>query len=382
MRFVLSTTVQAHTFDAAKALRSRGHLAALFAGYPARKLAGRGLAGPEVRTYPAPVLTWLAANRVVKNSWFQQRSEAWPKVAFDRHVARRLPDADVLVATSSVGLFSGRAARARGMAWVCDRPACHIVTQNQLLAEEYERHGLRWPGIHPAVIERELAEYEEADAVLVASEFARRSFLDHGFDDRRLWVVPYGIDLRDFYPEPREADGRFTVLFVGQVSLQKGVGYLIDAFKRVTHPQKRLIIVGSWVEETDLFRRRCGSEAATFTGAVPRDQLRRHMSEADVLVLPSIQDGYGMVVDQAMACGCPCIVSDHAGSADTVRDGVNGFVFPARDVDALAARLQRLADDPDLRAAMREAAVAAAGARGGWDAYADNLTARSEALRR
>jgi starch synthase len=99
------------------------------------------------------------------------------------------------------------------------------------------------------------------------------------------------------------------------------------------------------------------------------------MQSSHVLVLPSIEDGFGLVVPEAMACGCPVICADSAGAADMVTPGVNGFVFPSRNVAALAAALQDLADDPELRRRVRRAAIESTARIGGWEQYGDRWEA-------
>jgi glycosyltransferase involved in cell wall biosynthesis len=93
------------------------------------------------------------------------------------------------------------------------------------------------------------------------------------------------------------------------------------------------------------------------------------MSRAGVLVLPSIEEGLALVQAQAMACGCPVIATPHAGAVDLFADGREGFIVPVRDPEAIADRLARLHGDPELRAAMGEAALARVRTIGGWDDY-------------
>jgi glycosyltransferase involved in cell wall biosynthesis len=95
------------------------------------------------------------------------------------------------------------------------------------------------------------------------------------------------------------------------------------------------------------------------------------MSRSHVLALPSIEEGLALVQAQAMACGCPVVCSTNTGGEDLFTDGVEGFIVPIRDPIALAARLQRLADDPDLQRSMREAALGRVRSIGGWKEYGD-----------
>jgi glycosyltransferase involved in cell wall biosynthesis len=95
------------------------------------------------------------------------------------------------------------------------------------------------------------------------------------------------------------------------------------------------------------------------------------MSTSDVLVLPSIEDGFGLVMAEAMACGCPVIASTNTGGDDLYTDGVEGFIVPIRDPQAILDRMQLLTDDPVLTRTMRAAAVKRVQMMGGWSAYGD-----------
>jgi glycosyltransferase involved in cell wall biosynthesis len=108
-----------------------------------------------------------------------------------------------------------------------------------------------------------------------------------------------------------------------------------------------------------------------FLGPVPRAQLVDLMSRSHALVLPSIEDGFGLVLSEAMACGCPPIASTNTGGEDLFTDGVEGFLVPIRDPAAITARLQQLADSPALRQQMSSAALARVQSLGGWADYGD-----------
>jgi alpha-maltose-1-phosphate synthase len=110
-------------------------------------------------------------------------------------------------------------------------------------------------------------------------------------------------------------------------------------------------------------------------GHMPQTELKNIMSLSHVLVLPSVQDGFGMVMAQAMACGCPVIASTNTGGEDLFTHGDEGFIVPIRDVKALTERLQQLADNPDQRAKMAERALARVQTLGGWQGYGEKAMA-------
>jgi glycosyltransferase involved in cell wall biosynthesis len=95
------------------------------------------------------------------------------------------------------------------------------------------------------------------------------------------------------------------------------------------------------------------------------------MQESHVLVLPSIEDGFGLVMAEAMACGCPVIASTNTGGADLFADGKEGFLVPIRDPQAIADKMQTLVDDPALRGRMSAAARSRVSQIGGWSDYGD-----------
>jgi glycosyltransferase involved in cell wall biosynthesis len=107
------------------------------------------------------------------------------------------------------------------------------------------------------------------------------------------------------------------------------------------------------------------------TGTVPKSDLPTYLSASHVLVLPSIEEGFGLVQGEAMACGCPVISTSSTGAANLFSDGVEGFIVPPRDPAAIADRLQRLADDRNLQQEMRTRSLERVRSLGGWNEYGD-----------
>jgi glycosyltransferase involved in cell wall biosynthesis len=153
------------------------------------------------------------------------------------------------------------------------------------------------------------------------------------------------------------------------VALRKGVPYLLEAFSQIKHPAKRLRVVGAMSPCMKQVLNRLPQEKVEFVGPLPQSSIAKVMSSSHVLVLPSIEDGFGLVMSQALACGCPVISSTNTGGQDLFTDGEEGFVVPIRDVGALKECMERLADDPELQRRMSEAALRRAKRLGGWTQY-------------
>src|SRR4029077_855471 len=143
------------------------------------------------------------------------------------------------------------------------------------------------------------------------------------------------------------------VTFVGQIGQRKGLSYLLDGFEAAGIPQSELLLVGRPIGGTATWR---NLENVRHLPQQPRSALPEVYGRTDVFVLPSLVEGFGLTPLEAMSCGKPVIVSDHTFGRDVIEDGVNGFVVPIRDSEAIADRLKLLGSDPTYRSRMGEAA--------------------------
>jgi starch synthase len=378
MRVVLSTPGKFHTFDLARELLSRGALAAVFSGYPNFKLQNENVPQEMIHTFPWLQSSYMAypwkhhLPHLVIKQW-----EYLTATTFGNWVAKSLPECDLYVGLSGSSLLAGKKAHEKGAAYICDRGSAHIRVQDQLLRDEHALWDVKFAGIDARIIEREEAEYIEANIVTVPSLFAFRSFVEQGIPTEKLRLLPYGVNVSRFQKVAEPTESQFDILYVGAMSLRKGIQYLVQAYKKIKHPNKSLTFVGAPSRELIkmLKMRNLWPEDTKVLGHVPQAELKNIMSRSSVLVLPSIEDGFGMVMAQAMACGSPVIASSNTGGEDLFKDGEEGYIVPIRDVDALAERLQQFADKPELRVIMGKRALARVQSMGGWNNYGDKAMA-------
>lgn len=381
MRVVQSVFGKYHHFHLARQLHQRGMLAGIFSSYPSRKLSGEGIPMDLVHTFPYFHMPQLAAGRYLPGSGIAGGELSWwLALTLDGYVAGRLPECDVFVGISGSGLKTGRLAQERGGRYVCDRGSSHIRWADRMLTEEFKRWGQEFAGVFTKHIGREEQEYAQADAITVPSEFARRTYVEMGVPADKINKVPYGSDLSRFAKVAEPATDSFDVLFVGQVAFRKGIPYLLEAFAKFRHPKKTLTVVGSVLPEIARYLQDKSFDKVEFVGAQPHLRLKELMSRSHVMVLPSVEEGLALVQGEAMACGCPLIASENTGAEDMFDDGREGFIVPIRDPDAIAERLERLAQDPGLRDAMSARSLERVARIGGWDTYGRDYVAVLESL--
>lgn len=359
-----------HHFELAHQLHARKHLRRIYSTWPWARLKREGLPRELVRTFPlVHTADYLLRRTPIYSAALDARFNRWNSDSFDRWLCRTIEPCDALIAISGAGLTAGPKVQTSGGKFICDRGSTHQRFQDEVLAQEYERWNVPYPQPPQHIVRREEAIYAIADAITVPSNVARRSFLAQGFAADKVHVIPYGVRLDKFKPIAAPPADSFEILFAGQISLRKGIPYLLEAFARLRHAGKRLTLVGGVQDDVRQLLRRLPTDNVTFLGTISQTELAERMARSHLLALASVEEGLALVQGQAMACGCPVVATTATGAEDLFTDGVEGFIVPDRDSAGLAERLQQLADDTALRERMSAAALERVGRLGGWDQY-------------
>jgi starch synthase len=283
-------------------------------------------------------------------------------------------NADIFLFYNGSGLHTCQYANKKGLITIVEAVNSHVEYQEDLLKEEYQRLNIPWHPFHKAEKNRRLKEYQQADYILLPSEFVKRSFLDKGFPEEKLIKVPFGFDRINLInlEKFQKKDTFFTVLFVGSISVRKGVRYLIDAFQKLDTPNKKLVIVGprdrySGIDDLQL------TDDVVFTGILKGKELENAYLSADVFCLPSLEEGMALVQGEALSHGLPIITTTNSGGDDLINDGEEGFIVPIRDADAIFDKLTLLSNDLHLLTKMKLAARKKASTLNGWDECGQTL---------
>jgi len=350
MKIALSATNPCHLYPLALELARLGALGAYYSGYPQWKL--KDTAGLPLRTHSLRTNVVYGLLKLAP-AWLRPGSRRlflWQDRGFDRWVGRHLEDADFIHGMPGQCLHTFRAARTRGVRTVLNHATGPVREWVRIMEPEYVRVGLRLTDFCPYDAEyfaREEEEYALADFHCAASSVVREQLLGLGIPAERIWLVPYGADERIFHPGESVPVPGFRIVFAGLLGLRKGLKTLLEALARVSREDWRVDFYGGALAEAqpDLAEYR-GQVPLHFHGPVSQRALAEAMRAGSVLVLPSLEEGFGLVVPQALNCGLPAIVSDRVGGKDFIRHRENGSIVPVGDAGALAAELEWWAAHP------------------------------------
>lgn len=303
--------------------------------------------------------------KLVQKTPLLRRRKDWlallSDLEFDRSVAARV--------RGDVALFDGVMAQCSDTFMKLKRGRTRLVLtclnshiDNLMETLETERRRTAQRGkhfIHPRMRRRALLEIELADKIRVTSEWAKGTFVERGVSPEKVAVIHLPVNRKQFYPTEKK-DDVFRVLAVSSINLRKGIHYLLQAFEDAKIPNSELVLIGGTEDRWShlmlkgfLRRNRNIRNCALDVMTVP---VTDSYGAASVLVHPALEDGYGLVVPQALASGRPVIATRQTGAAELIQNGKNGFVVESRSVKELKDHLQLLASERNLLENMSRAA--------------------------
>lgn len=306
----------------------------------------------------------------------------WVYTSLDNHVAQHhLNSLTAVYAYEDGAATTFQTAKQQGIRCLYDLPIAFYRTSRAIQTQEAEQ----FPELSPALqavreptwkLERKEQEIQLADHIFVASSMTKRSLLEANIPDRKISVIPYGAPIEYFQPQPKP-DSTFRALFVGRVGPRKGVHYLLSAWQNLKIPDAELVLIGvnefpdHWFNQfTNHFR---------YIPSVPHNALSTYYNSASVFVFPSLVEGFGLVLLEAMACGIPVITTPNTAGPDIITDGVEGFIIPIRDIIALQEKIEWCYRHPEALAEMGQAARRKA-EQLTWESYRQQLAVQVQHL--
>lgn len=195
---------------------------------------------------------------------------------------------------------------------------------------------------------RYLEEIRDSEYFLIASNVVKRSMMFSGVREEQMFMAPYGVDFNKFnFVQKQSLQKPLKLVYVGQVNYRKGIHHLLKVMDSFNEDEVELFLAGGYADTTPFYQQYKNRRNIHFLGFVTRDVLAALYQKCDVFVFPTLGEGYGLVILEALSCGVPCIVSDLAGGDDAIIEGYNGFKFEAgNDVD-LKNKIQWFLDNPE-----------------------------------
>ena len=304
--------------------------------------------------------------------------------SLDRRVARHLPSSPkvkAIYAYDGGALETFRAARNLGMKCIYEHPIAYWRKIQEYQREEAQLHPEWAPtlgalGDSEEKLLRKDAELALADVVIAPSTFAKESLTLAPDLEASVQIIPYGAPP---VIDRTIADGgseKLRVLFVGALSQAKGLGYLLQAAAHLER-EIELTLIGKRV--SPVIPSQAVLDRHKWIPSLPHDELLAEMSRHDVLVLPSLHEGFGLVIPEAMAQGLVVITTPHTAGPDIITDGANGFIVPIRSAEAIEEKLNYLMTDRKLLSEMKRAAQGKAASLR-WETYRHQVVLMARAL--
>lgn len=304
-----------------------------------------------------------------------ERIYDWVFSPLDAHFAKHhLQGIDAVYGYEDCAAATFSAAKQQGILCLYDLPIPFYRTSQAIQTEEAELFpelaiafdAVKEPAWKLECKEREL---QLADHIFVASAMTKKSLLDEGIKEEKISVIPYGAP-RDYFQPQTKPDKKFRALFVGRVGPRKGVHYLLQAWQKLQLPSAELLLIGTNEFPANWFAQY--EDICHYLPCIPHECLQQYYSCASVFVFPSLVEGFGLVLLEAMACGIPVITTPNTAGVDFITDGVEGFIIPIRDVEALQEKLNWCYENPQELAVMGQAARKKA-EQLTWDLYRQRL---------
>jgi glycosyltransferase involved in cell wall biosynthesis len=330
-----------------------------------------------VKDYPWYEVIRILIERVNKDKIVGDLVFHWGRTAFDCWVARQaLAGSNAVYGYEYCSLATFQAAKKRGIACIYDIPSLEHDFVENLFQEELKIYPeLNTPyrkychARQDRRTQRRRQEWELADVVITNSEFTKASYALAGLDIKKVRVVPLGAPpvCTQALVDNKSRQEPFSFLWAGTFSLLKGAHYLLQAWKQLQPSSGvRLNVFGAMELPAAMLENLPSS--INISGTVPHSQVYELYRQADVLVFPTLCDGFGMVVTEAFSQGLPVITTNRAGAASLVKHGINGLIIPPGDVNALTEALEWCLTHRQELLVMRLAALSTA-ASWQWSDY-------------
>ncbi len=304
---------------------------------------------------------YFSPNKVVSNAFPELYPKALQKLhaasegkalrmrcdLFDEWTNKVMDTAKIFHSQDGFCLITAKRMKEEGAKFICDRGIISASYLRQLSDQEYGKYGIKKEYADCFIMDKTHEEHMLADCIVVPTETVKKSLVAEGVDEKKIAIIPYGVDLQLFDGKCSiEQDDQFKLLFVGEISFRKGCHYLLDAWKTANLKKAELILIGHVEKEFEVFLNQYTGQNFRIISYISQTELVSYYRNATAFILPSLAEGSARVIYEAMACSLPVIYTDMAGSI--ARDTIDGLEIPAFSQEAIEEAIIKLYDNRAL----------------------------------
>lgn len=370
MRISVAVRTKFHAFQLAQQLHQRGVLGKLYTSFYGKffnKDNSKGFTIPKNQVSQNWLTAALFYGFDTQNLAVFQYFGSW--------VASQMGNEDLIVSFPMISLPILQRAKSLNIKTVISQASAHDAVYYQLLLDGYKSANLPTTHIHKIFHTKRLVktslEYEMTDYIQVPSLFVAKTFLSQGFDKKKILYAPFGVDLQIFTRPEIILPKTFRVIYVGNLTILKGVHILLEAFAKLNLPNSELYLIGSLSDEIKPFLAKYSQKNIVYIPPVSQIEVAKYLNQSSIFSINSLQDGFAQVVPQAMACGLPVVCTENVGGADLVDNHETGYIIPISNVKKLQEKLLYFYENPTEVLRMGMAAQNKVSKNYTWDKYGE-----------
>jgi glycosyltransferase involved in cell wall biosynthesis len=365
-QIILSHAGKQHSYHVAKALHQLSYLKKFYtSSYVTNPFLQKWLINNNNQFFTKRFLSGLDKTKVEANWRFEIKEHAGRllkynsskieefvyarDVVFDTYMAKKMERLTTPIFWGFQGSCKKTidAVKDRNGFAICELATAHITYAKKILVEEQQLHPAWADSISNIVFPKTYEERLEsepfaASLVVAASSFTKQTLIDSGIHENKIQLLPLGASVEHikYIPNKTKNNRPLKLLYAGTVTQRKGIYYLLEAMKNFPKQEVELHIIGNVFGSAGEFKKH--APFYTYHGATSQQNLFKKYCEFDALVLPTIFEGFALVIVEAMAAGLPVITTAHSIGPDLINDNKNGYVIPIRDIKAIQDAIIKL----------------------------------------